>query len=44
LLNLKSSTQNSSLHLLQRLLGYITQAANVRGVPYQSLTKVWLQG
>ena len=41
--NLKPSTQTISLRLPQHLLDSIKSAANSRDVPYQSLTKVWLQ-
>lgn len=41
--NLKPSTQTISLRLPQHLLDSIKTAANARGVPYQSLIKVWLQ-
>jgi predicted DNA binding CopG/RHH family protein len=41
--NLKPSTQAISLRLPQHLLDSIKTAANARDVPYQSLTKVWLQ-
>jgi predicted DNA binding CopG/RHH family protein len=40
---LKPSTQKISLRLPQHLLDSIKTAANARGVPYQSLIKVWLQ-
>jgi predicted DNA binding CopG/RHH family protein len=41
--NLKPFTQTISLRLPQHLLDSIKTAANARGVPYQSLIKVWLQ-
>jgi predicted DNA binding CopG/RHH family protein len=41
--NLKPSSQTISLRLPQHLLDSIKTAANARGVPYQSLIKVWLQ-
>jgi predicted DNA binding CopG/RHH family protein len=41
--NLKPSTQTISLRRPQHLLDSIKTAANARGVPYQSLIKVWLQ-
>ena len=40
---LKPSTQTISLRLPRHLLDSIKTAANARGVPYQSLIKVWLQ-
>ncbi len=40
--NLKSSTQTISLRLPEHLLDSTKSAANARGVPYQSLIKVWL--
>ena len=41
--NLKPTTKTISLRLPQHLLDAIKAAANARDVPYQSLTKVWLQ-
>lgn len=41
--NLKPTTKTISLRLPQHLLDSIKTAANSRGVPYQSLIKVWLQ-
>jgi len=41
--NLKPSTRTISLRLPQHLLDSIKTAASARGVPYQSLIKVWLQ-
>jgi predicted DNA binding CopG/RHH family protein len=41
--NLRPSTKTISLRLPQHLLDAIKTAANARDVPYQSLTKVWLQ-
>jgi predicted DNA binding CopG/RHH family protein len=40
---LKPATQTISLRLPRDLLDSIKTAANVRGVPYQSLITVWLQ-
>jgi predicted DNA binding CopG/RHH family protein len=40
--NLKPSTQSISLRLPTSLLHKIKIEANRRGVPYQSLIKVWL--
>jgi predicted DNA binding CopG/RHH family protein len=40
---LKPATQTISLRLPRDLLDSIKTAANARGVPYQSLIKVWLQ-
>lgn len=42
LANLKPSTQTISLRLPVALLEQIKIAAHKRGVPYQSLMKVWL--
>jgi len=41
--NLRPTTKTISLRLPQHLLDGIKVAANARGVPYQSLVKVWLQ-
>ena len=41
--NLKPTTKTISLRLPQHLLDSIKAAAHSRDVPYQSLTKVWLQ-
>ena len=41
--NLKPTTKTISLRLPQHLLDSIKSAAHARDVPYQSLTKVWLQ-
>ena len=41
--NLKPTTKTISLRLPQHLLDAIKSAANARDVPYQSLTKNWLQ-
>ena len=41
--NLKPTTKTISLRLPQHLLDSIKAAANARDVPYQSLSKVWLQ-
>jgi predicted DNA binding CopG/RHH family protein len=40
---LKPATQTISLRLPRHLLDSIKTAANARGLPYQSLIKVWLQ-
>jgi predicted DNA binding CopG/RHH family protein len=41
--NLKLSTTTISLRMPQGTLDRIKVAANKRDVPYQSLTKVWLE-
>ena len=41
--NLKPSTHSIALRLPAHLLEGITNAANKRDVPYQSLIKVWLR-
>jgi predicted DNA binding CopG/RHH family protein len=40
--NLKPSSTSISLHLPNSLLEQIKVAAGKRGVPYQSLIKIWL--
>lgn len=41
--NLKPTTKAISLRLPQHLLDTIKSATHARGVPYQSLIKVWRQ-